>query len=117
MQIKSSVKNDSLFISLDGSLDELSLVNKTCTIITNPIVETMNNLINKTKARKIVLDFSKVHSMDDFGIGFLIGRYKKAKDRNIPIYTLNLSKDFEELFDIKGKFNLCDFMPKFQEND
>ena len=43
------------------------------------------------------------------GIGVLIGRYKKMKDKNIPIFITNPSSHAEKIFKITGLYSL---MPK-----
>ena len=47
--------------------------------------------------------------MDSTGIGVLIGRYKRMKDKDIPIYIANPSKHAEKIFKMTG---LYDIMPK-----
>ena len=103
MQIKSSVKNDSLFILLDGELVE-STVEYTR--------DKLDEVMAQTKAEKIVLNLADLRFMDSTGIGVLIGRYKKMKVRNIPIYILNPSDQAERIFYMTGLYTL---MPRFQE--
>lgn len=47
--------------------------------------------------------------MDSTGIGVLIGRYKKMKLKNIPIFIANPSNHAEKIFKMTG---LYDIMPK-----
>ena len=60
-------------------------------------------------AKKIVIDLAEVAFMDSTGIGVLIGRYKKMKDKNIPIYICNPSSHAEKIFKMTG---LYEIMPK-----
>ena len=55
------------------------------------------------------LDLSELEFMDSTGIGVLIGRYKKMKDRSIPIYICNPSSHAEKIFKMTG---LYEIMPK-----
>ena len=59
--------------------------------------------------RQIIIDLSELSFMDSTGIGVLIGRYKKMKDKNIPIYICNPSKHAEKIFKMTG---LYEIMPK-----
>jgi len=58
---------------------------------------------------QIIIDLSELDFMDSTGIGVLIGRYKKMKDKNIPIYICNPSNHAEKIFKMTG---LYEIMPK-----
>ena len=58
---------------------------------------------------QIIIDLSELEFMDSTGIGVLIGRYKKMKNRNIPIFICNPSKHAEKIFKMTG---LYEIMPK-----
>ncbi len=100
MQVKSRVHNGVLYVLLCGELDEHSA---TYTRIT------LDEIFDKPDFKKIVIDLSELDFMDSTGIGVLIGRYKKMKDKDIPIYIANPSAHAEKIFKITG---LYDIMPK-----
>jgi stage II sporulation protein AA (anti-sigma F factor antagonist) len=100
MQIKSRVLNDVLYVLLCGELDEHSA---TYTKIT------LDEIFDKPNFSKIVVDLSELDFMDSTGIGVLIGRYKRMKDKDIPIFIANPSSHAEKIFKITGLYNL---MPK-----
>ncbi len=100
MQIKSRVHNNTLYVLLCGELDEHSA---------GYTKLTLDKLFIKTNFQKIVIDLSELDFMDSTGIGVLIGRYKKMKDRNIPIFICNPSKHAEKIFKMTG---LYEIMPK-----
>ena len=100
MQIKSRVHNNTLYVLLCGELDEHSAS------YTNL---TLDKLFLGTNYQKIVIDLSELSFMDSTGIGVLIGRYKKMKDKNIPIYICNPSSHAEKIFKMTG---LYEIMPK-----
>ena len=47
--------------------------------------------------------------MDSTGIGVLIGRYKKLKGTNTPIYIKNTNSHVEKIFKMSGIYEI---MPK-----
>ena len=59
--------------------------------------------------RQIIVDLSELTFMDSTGIGILLGRYKKMKIKNIPIFICNPSIQAEKIFKMTG---LYDIMPK-----
>ncbi len=100
MQIKSRVHNNILYVLLCGELDEHSA---SYTRIT------LDEIFEKPNFEKIVIDLSELDFMDSTGIGVLIGRYKRMKDKCVPIFIANPSAHAEKIFKITG---LYEIMPK-----
>jgi len=68
--------------------------------------------MTQTRAAQVIIDLANLKFMDSTGIGVLIGRYKKMKDKNVPIYITNPSTQAEKIFKMTGLYAL---MPKRQE--
>ena len=100
MQVKQRVHKNVFYISLDGELDhhtaEYTRVN-------------LDGLMGQIQAAQIVIDLANLRFMDSTGIGVLIGRYKKMKDKNVPIYISNPSGQAERIFKMTGLYSI---MPK-----
>lgn len=101
MQIKSKIMNKTLYILLVGELDEYSAQTARKTMDT--LFETQKGFV------QIVMDLSELTFMDSTGIGVLIGRYKKMREYNKPIFIANPSKNAERIFKMAG---LYEIMPK-----
>ena len=100
MQIKSKVYNNVLYVVLAGELDEHSA---------NNARSQLDNILLGQNFRQVIVDLSELEFMDSTGIGVLIGRYKKLKPKNIPIYICNPSTHAERIFNMTG---LYEIMPK-----
>lgn len=100
MQVKSRVAGGILYVLLCGELDEHSA---------NYTRITLDEMFDKPNFKKIVIDLSELDFMDSTGIGVLIGRYKKMKDKDIPIFIANPSSHAEKIFNMTGLYTL---MPK-----
>lgn len=100
MHIKSKTYNKTLYIMLCGELDENSAGYSR---------EKLDQLFNGNNFSQIIIDLSELEFMDSTGIGVLIGRYKKMKTRNIPIFICNPSSHAEKIFKMTG---LYEIMPK-----
>lgn len=100
MQIKHRVYNNVLYCILCGELDEHSA---------NFTKETLDSLFDKLNFKQIIIDLSELDFMDSTGVGVMIGRYKKMKQKNIPIYICNPNKHAEKIFTMTGLYNI---MPK-----
>ena len=100
MHLRTRTHKDVLYISLDGELDhhtaEYTRAN-------------LDTVMSTTRAGQIILDLAALKFMDSTGIGVLIGRYKKMRDRNVPIYIANPSNQAERIFKMAGLYTI---MPK-----
>jgi len=100
MQVKNRIHKNILYISLDGELDEHTAEYTRINLDT---------AMSQCTTAQIVIDLANLRFMDSTGIGVLIGRYKKMKDRNVPIYISNPSSQAERIFKMTGLYSL---MPK-----
>ena len=100
MEIKHRIYNNTFYVMLCGELDEHTAVY---------VSKTLDDLFTKNVFKQIIIDLSELEFMDSTGIGVMIGRYKKMKERNIGIYICNPSTHAEKIFQMTG---LYDVMPK-----
>lgn len=100
MEIKHRIYNNTFYVMLCGELDEHTAVY---------VSKTLDELFSKNVFKQIIIDLSELDFMDSTGIGVMIGRYKKMKERNIGIYICNPSSHAEKIFQMTG---LYDVMPK-----
>lgn len=98
MQVKYGVAGGVLYIKLIGEMDEYSAqsVRQRC----DKLIE--SNL----GVNKIVINLSEVAFMDSTGIGFLIGRYKKAARSNIPLYVEQPDAAADKILNLSGIYTL-----------
>lgn len=101
MQVKSRVVNKTLYILLSGELDEYTA--PTVRKNLDAILDTQKGFV------QIVMDLSELTFMDSTGVGVLIGRYKKMREYNKPIFITNPSRNAERIFKMAG---LYEIMPK-----
>ncbi len=101
MEIKTRLYNKTLYVLLSGELDEHSATN---------IRRSLDTLIDTEKDfNQLVMDLSELEFMDSTGIGVLIGRYKRLKQYNKPIFITNPSVQAEKIFKLSGLYQI---MPK-----
>ncbi len=101
MQVKSRIVNKTLYILLSGELDEYTA---------QATRKNLDSLLDTEKGYvQIVMDLSELTFMDSTGVGVLIGRYKKMRERNKPIFITNPSRNAERIFKMSG---LYEIMPK-----
>ena len=101
MDIKTKLYNKTLYVLLSGELDEHEA---------GRIRKNLDTLFETEKGfNQVVMDLSELEFMDSTGIGVMIGRYKKLKAENKPIYIANPSVQAEKIFKLSG---LYEIMPK-----
>lgn len=100
MQIKHRIYNKILYLVLCGELDENN---------SHFAKSTLDELMEQSGFKEIVIDLSELEFMDSTGVGVLIGRYKKMKEKNIPMFICNPSKHAEKIFNMTGLYGI---MPK-----
>ena len=100
MRIDSKILNKTLYIGLTGELDEhASEYTKT----------ELDELMRREAMGRVVIDLSGLSFMDSTGIGVLIGRFKKLKSRQIPLFIANPTAHVDKLFLMTGIYEI---MPK-----
>ncbi|MDR0850424.1 MAG: STAS domain-containing protein [Christensenellaceae bacterium] len=100
MQIKQRVYNGILYVSLNGELDEHT-AKYTATAL--------DSLFETLEFKQVIIDLSALSFMDSTGVGVLIGRYKKLKQRGAGTFITNPSHHAEKIFKLTG---LYEIMPK-----
>jgi len=100
MRIKNRIYNNTLYIILSGELDEHAA---------QSVRISLDELFDGDSFSQVIIDLSELDFMDSTGIGVLLGRYKRLKTRNIPIFICNPSTHAERIFKMTG---LYDIMPK-----
>lgn len=100
MQVISKIYDGTLYIVLAGELDEHTA---------NYVREQIDGLIGAKRVRQVIIDLSELEFMDSTGVGVMIGRYKKFKEKGVPVFISNPSSHAERIFKMTG---LYDIMPK-----
>ena len=98
MKIIEGVSGGVLYIKLVGEMDEYSAqgVRVRC----DRLIESYATV------NRIIINLSEVAFMDSTGIGFLIGRYKKAARMNIPLYVESPNRAADKILNLSGIYSL-----------
>ena len=100
MHIKSKIYKKTLYIILCGELDENSAAYTR---------DRLDEIFSAHNFNQVIIDLSELEFMDSTGIGVMIGRYNKMKERKIPIFICYPSKHAEKIFKMTGLYQI---MPK-----
>ena len=98
MDVMGCVKNNTLYINISGELDSSNV---------QDIRAKCDRLIeNNFGVKKVVVDLSNTTFLDSAGIGFLIGRYKKASIISAPLFIKNPIPAVDKLLELNGIYAL-----------
>ena len=98
MTVTGYTKNKILYINLTGEMDECSSLNARTQC--DRLIESCSG------ANKIIINLSDVAFMDSTGIGFLIGRYKKAAKLSMPLYIAKPNFAAYKIINLSGIYSL-----------
>lgn len=98
MVVSGYVKDKILYIGLSGEMDECSA--QAARAKCDKLID--DNL----GVSKIIINLSDVAFMDSTGIGFLIGRYKKASKLAIPLHIKNPDLAADKILNLSGIYSL-----------
>lgn len=66
----------------------------------------MEEFISRVNVGEIIFDFSSMTFMDSTGIGVLLGRYKRLKERAITVYARGAKGSIDKLLKLSGIYNI-----------
>ena len=103
MVVKSFFQDEILYITLSGEINEQSVQSGRAEC--DRLIEEHSN------AKKIIINLAETKFMDSTGLGFLIGRHKKALALSIPIYLQSPNPAADTILKLGGIYKL---MPKIE---
>ena len=100
MKILHLIIDNTLYIQLDGELDEYT-ASHTRTH--------MDSMLDNCVCPRVVLDLHQVSFMDSTGIGVILGRYKKLKTQGREAFISTPTRQVDKLLSLSGIYSI---MPK-----
>ena len=98
MTVTGTLRGKILYINLSGEMDECSAAGARAKC--DKLIE------ENVNAAKVIINLSEVAFMDSTGIGFLIGRYKKANKLSVPLYIENPNFAADKILNLSGIYTL-----------
>ena len=66
----------------------------------------IDDRIERDNIKKVIMDFKEVTFMDSSGIGVVIGRLKKVKNRDGKVCIANINKRVDKVFKLSGLYKI-----------
>lgn len=87
------IKNKTLIAHIDGELDHYSA---------SEIRRKLDQQISGRMIKHLIFDFSELAFMDSSGLGVIIGRYKKIKEKNGKVMLVCNKAHVDKLLTVSG---------------
>ncbi|MBO4554913.1 MAG: STAS domain-containing protein [Clostridia bacterium] len=91
---------EQITVCLHGELDEYGATK---------IKREIDSYLDSHPARFVIFDMKDVGFVDSTGLGFLLGRYKKLRDRRTELALKNVNAQVDKVFRTSGVYS---FVPK-----
>lgn len=91
------IKRNILIVSLKGELDHHHAVE---------IREFLDEKLEDSSIKHLVLDLRDLHFMDSSGIGVFIGRYKIINKRGGQVCITNINSQLERILEVSGLYRI-----------
>lgn len=96
--IVSTTKNkNNICINLEGELDQS---------VAAKIRSQLDDYLLNTTARNVIFNLEKLDFMDSTGIGLIMGRYKKLKNKRISVFIANPNKQIDKVLNLSGIYKI-----------
>ena len=100
------MKEDVLVVDIAGDLDHHQA---------SQARDEIDRTIDAFKSKHLVMDFSKVEFMDSSGIGVVMGRYNKVREKEGNIVLTGCSKYVKLILEMAGIFTIVSSCDSLEE--
>lgn len=97
MLVSTKLVGNNLYIYLDGELDHS---------VADKLKNELDRCISSIDVKNVILNMKRLRFMDSTGIGLIMGRYKKFKNKNIKIYIDEPSAQIDKVLKVSGLYNI-----------
>ena len=102
---KSEVKHTDYLYMVTDKMLVISMIAELDHHLADEMREVIDNVIDERGVNDIIFDFSRIGFMDSAGIGLIMGRYKKIRDRG-NIYVAGAGDGISRILLISGLHKL-----------
>ena len=106
MYLNFDKQDNTLIVYLIGELDHHSA---------EEVRVKIDDRIDRDNIKKVILNFRNVTSMDSSGIGVVIGRYRKLKNKDGYISVVEVNKRVDKVFALSGLYKIIKKYKNVQE--
>ncbi len=106
MLLDVEIKNDTLLVRPNGELD-LGVADR--------FRRTLDETIEKGKAKNLVFNLARVSFVDSSGLGVLLGRYKRVSKQGGKVFIVSPQPQVRKVLDLSGLLRIMNEFPNENE--
>ena len=106
MLLDVEMKKDTLFVRPNGELD-LGVADR--------FRKTLDETIEKGKAKNLVFNLTRVSFVDSSGLGVLLGRYKRVSRNGGKVFIVSPQPQVRKVLDLSGLLRIMNEYPNENE--
>lgn len=103
MKIKTQLKNECLYVLMEGELDHASAPSAR---------EELDRAIDVGRPKSMIVNLKRLSFMDSTGVGLLMGRYKKLRTYGARAYVEEPSVAVDKVFRVSGLYQIIEKIEK-----
>lgn len=97
MNLDFQINDKDVLVKLRGDIDEYA---------SRILRDELDKLIDSGSFKSMTLDLSDVSFIDSTGIGFLLGRYKRLREKRAELLVKNVPPQVDKVFRTSGIYSL-----------
>jgi stage II sporulation protein AA (anti-sigma F factor antagonist) len=97
MQVFTKLSQNTLYVYLEGELDQS---------VADGLRAELDKCLMTSGVKRVVFNLKKLRFMDSTGIGLILGRYKKLRRNQIPLYFNEPSPQIDKVLKISGLYDI-----------
>ena len=97
MKVNVKVCQQTLYITLSGELDQS---------VAEDVREKIDVYLAKNDYSMVVFNMQNLSFMDSTGIGLILGRYRKLKQRNVGVYIDKPNAQIDKVLRVSGLYTI-----------
>lgn len=97
MKVSAKVNKDNLYVYLEGEIDHS---------VAAELRVKLDDYLSSVKVRNVILNMKELTFMDSTGVGLIMGRYKKLKEKNISLFINEPNRQIDKVLQVSGLYRI-----------
>ncbi len=97
MKVSAKLNRDNLYIYLEGEIDHS---------VADELRVELDGYIDKVNVKNVILDMKDLRFMDSTGVGLIMGRYKRLRQKNISLFISEPNEQIDKVLRVSGLYRI-----------
>lgn len=97
MKVSAKLNKDNLYVFLEGEIDQS---------VAGELRIKLDEYLESVKVKNVILNMRLLTFMDSTGVGLIMGRYKKLRQKNIAMFINEPNKQIDKVLKVSGLYSI-----------